>query len=177
MAEQVVALLVARGAGEIEHPGGTLLAHLQRVRSRLQVWGARPALQVAGLCHAFYGTDGFDTSLLDVSRRAELAAVIGEEAESLVYFYASCDRQSSYPTVAAEDAAFRDRFTGETFTPPVQRRRDFAEITAANELDLVQHSPDIRARWGTGLRKLFTRWQPLLSDAAWRDCQELLPTG
>lgn len=174
---RAVDLLVTHGAGDIAHPGGTLLAHLQRVGSRLGDWGARPAVQVAGLCHAFYGTDGFDTSLLDVGRRADLATVIGEEAESLVYFYASCDRQASYPTLADEDALFRDRFTGDTFTPPVQRRRDFAEITAANELDLVLHSPDMRARWGEGLARLFTRWQPLLSDSAQRDCRESLPGG
>src|SRR5690348_362068 len=32
--------LVWRGAGEIAHPGGTLLAHLQRVGSLLDQWGA-----------------------------------------------------------------------------------------------------------------------------------------
>lgn len=49
------------GAEDIPHPGGTLLAHLRRVRTRLASWDARPALQLAGLCHAFYGTDGFPT--------------------------------------------------------------------------------------------------------------------
>ncbi|MFF8844326.1 DUF6817 domain-containing protein [Streptomyces sp. NPDC015127] len=38
---------------------------------------ARSGLQLAGLCHAYYGTDGFSTALLSLDRRAELAAVIG----------------------------------------------------------------------------------------------------
>jgi hypothetical protein len=60
-----IELLVSRGAHEITHPGGTLLAHLERVHALLDQWGARPALRLAGLCHAFYGTDGFPAALGD----------------------------------------------------------------------------------------------------------------
>jgi hypothetical protein len=34
--------LALRGATEIPHPGGTLLAHLERVHALLGQWGARP---------------------------------------------------------------------------------------------------------------------------------------
>src|SRR4029079_13032326 len=51
--------LIARGAAELRHPGGTLLAHLRRTHDTLAGWGARPALRLAGLAHATYGTDGF----------------------------------------------------------------------------------------------------------------------
>lgn len=61
-ADQAIALLRKLGAADIAHPGGTLVAHLQRVQRQLAEWGARPALQLAGLCHAFYGTDGFPTA-------------------------------------------------------------------------------------------------------------------
>src|SRR5215472_18277232 len=99
-------LLAARGAAGISHPGGTLLAHLQRVHALLAQWGARPAVQLAGLCHAFYGTDGFATALGSPGRRDELAAIIGEEAERLVYLYASCDRRLSYPHLAESAGPF-----------------------------------------------------------------------
>ncbi|MEU9838865.1 DUF6817 domain-containing protein [Actinomadura sp. NPDC048032] len=46
---------------------------------------ARPALRLAGLCHAFYGTDGFPVALGSVRRRQELSEVIGTEAEDLVH--------------------------------------------------------------------------------------------
>ena len=167
MADEAGGLLKTLGAGEIAHPGGTLLDHLRRVRGLLTEWGARPELQLAGLCHAFYGTDGFPTALLPLTRRAELAAVIGPDAEALVYDYASCDRKATYAGLADYDAPFHDRFTGGTFLPSLSRRRDFAELTAANELDLALVNPEFRARWGGALVELFTRFRPLLSDPAW----------
>ncbi|MGI5516358.1 DUF6817 domain-containing protein [Streptomyces sp. CA-106131] len=112
MTAEAMAILQAAGAEEIEHPGGTLLSHLRRVSALLGSWGARPALVSAGLCHAFYGTDGFPVALLDLGHRAELVEAIGVEAEALVYFYASCDRKSSYPGLTHNRGTFVDRFTG-----------------------------------------------------------------
>ncbi|MEV8533828.1 DUF6817 domain-containing protein [Streptomyces sp. NPDC051211] len=172
-----VAFLRELGAADLDHPGGTLLAHLTRVRERLAAWGARPALQLAGLCHAFYGTDGFPAALLPLDRRSELAAVIGAEAEELVYAYASCDRDASYPNLARTDAPIRDRFTGRVFTPGPGLRRDFAELTAANELDIAHVDPDFRLKWGPDLLTLFTRFRPLLTESAWEDCHTVLPRG
>jgi hypothetical protein len=174
---EAIALLRELGAEQIDHPGGTLLAHLVRVRDRLARWEARPALQLAGLCHAFYGTDGFATALLPIDRRAELRSVIGGEAEAQVHFYASCDRTASYPTLASPSPAFRDRFTGRTWAPAPPQLRDFAELTAANELDLVDENPDWRTQWGPDLLTLFTGFRPLLSDHAWRDCEKSLLTA
>ncbi|MGW3284870.1 DUF6817 domain-containing protein [Streptomyces sp. NPDC001002] len=169
-ADQAVALLRELGAADIPHPGGTLLAHLQRVQGRLAEWGARPVLQLAGLCHAFYGTDGFPTALLPVDRRAELALVIGEEAEEIVYRYAACDRKATYPTLADADGPFHDRFTGRSHIPGLQLRRDFAELSAANELDIARIDPAFREKWGTELLALFTPFRPLLSQPAWAAC-------
>ncbi|MFF6781647.1 DUF6817 domain-containing protein [Streptomyces sp. NPDC012510] len=173
-ADRAVTLLRRFGAADLAHPGGTLLAHLQRVHARLGLWRARPALRLAGLCHAFYGTDGFPTALLPPDRRADLAAVIGAEAEALVYLYGSCDRRATHPVLTRADAPFHDRFTGRTHTPAPQLRRDFAELSAANELDLAREDPDFREKWGPGLLELFTGFRPLLSEAAWHDCRTVL---
>ncbi|MFH8769432.1 DUF6817 domain-containing protein [Streptomyces sp. NPDC017958] len=173
-ADRAVALLRGLGAEGMPHPGGTLLAHLGRVQDRLALWQARPALQIAGLCHAFYGTDGFPTGLLPVDRRTDLAAVIGAEAEEIVYAYASCDRRATYPDLARPDAPFHDRFTGLSRVPEPQLRRDFAELSAANELDLARIDPAFRDRWGPDLLALFTRLQDLLSADAWLDCRTVL---
>ncbi|MGW5422120.1 DUF6817 domain-containing protein [Streptomyces sp. NPDC003943] len=167
-------LLTRRGAATLPHPGGTLLAHLERVESRLAAWGGRSDLRLAGLCHAFYGTDGFAESLLPLERRGELAAAIGTEAEELVHFYASCDREFSYGRLAAEDGPFRDRFSDTTFLPTARRRADFAELTAANELDLAAANPEFRTAWGGPLLRLFTRWRPRLSERAFADARALL---
>ncbi|MER6360289.1 DUF6817 domain-containing protein [Kitasatospora sp. NPDC001527] len=174
MTAEALAILKAVGAEGIEHPGGTLLAHLRRVSALLASWGARPALVSAGLCHAFYGTDGFPVALLDVERRAELVEAIGAEAEALVHFYASCDRKSSYQGLTDDRGTFVDRFTGAPLDPGLEARRDFAEITAANELDIAAVSPEARLRHGADLLDLFTRWQPLLSESAWAHCRSVL---
>ncbi|GAB2812366.1 hypothetical protein GCM10027176_16100 [Actinoallomurus bryophytorum] len=166
--QPAIDLLVAGNAREIEHPGGTLLAHLRRVHGLLSEWQARPAVRLAGLCHAFYGTDGFPTALGDVNRRDELAAVIGDEAEHLVYLYAACDRDFSYSRLAVDGAPYKDRFTGIESHETPQTRRDIAEITAANELDLAQVNEDFREAYGPALLGLLTSWRVLLSDPAWR---------
>ena len=104
--------LRTRGAaGMPSHPGGTLLEHLLRVADRLGAWGADPTVQLAGLCHAAYGTDGFDQCLVRPTDRAVLSALIGERAEALVHLYATCDRGAVYPRLGcARSVVFRDRY-------------------------------------------------------------------
>jgi len=172
---RVEELLIARGADRLAHPGGTLYEHLRRVASLLQRWGADRAVQAAGLCHACYGTDGYDQALLEVTNRATLVSLIGSRAESPVYLYGSCDRRAVYPGLAGfGPVPFRDRFTTRTVVPTEQQLRDFLEITAANELDVVRHNPAMAAEHGADLLQLFTRVRDRLSDAAWRDCVDVL---
>ncbi|MFE2039386.1 DUF6817 domain-containing protein [Streptomyces sp. NPDC059477] len=165
-------LLRHLGADSLPHPGGTLYAHLDRVHLRLARWQARPALQLAGFCHALYGTDGFAKTLLPLDRRGAIAAAIGAEAEALVYLYASCDRGATYPGLP--EGPFHDRFTGVVRVLPSSRLRDFAELTAANELDIATQDEDFRARYGRELLALFTRMRPLLGEGAWGDCRAVL---
>ena len=54
-------------------------------------------------------------------------------------------------------------------------RRDFAELTVANELDIVGVNPRARIKYGAGLLELFTSWRDLLSIPAWQDVQATLP--
>ncbi|WP_106401181.1 DUF6817 domain-containing protein [Actinocorallia populi] len=172
MDDDVIALLSARGAREISHPGGTLHTHLIRVAERLASWGARPALRRAGLAHAFYGTDGFPTALGDPADRAELTAVTGPETEALVYLYGSCDRSFTYSRLST-DGTFRDRFTGLETHPPRPLLRDFAELSVANELDIADLDPAFRARYGPALHALFASWDHLLSGPARRAVHQI----
>lgn len=175
---QAIALLWESGAQDVPHPGGTLLAHLVRVERRLAGWDAEDTLRCAGLCHACYGTDALRTTVIGLSRRDELVAVIGEEAERLVYWYAACDRGHLYAQLGRRDSVdFRDRFTGTTHRLPAARLRWFVELTAANELDLVQHNTEFRDAHGQDLLELFSRCRQLLTPAAWQDCTALLSPG
>ena len=163
---EVVEFLLARGALDIDHPGGTLLAHLQRTHDVLLRWGARPALRLAGLAHAAYGTDGFPQSLVDLAARPNLVLLIGSEAEEIVYTYGSCDRQFSYPTLTNAVPRFRDRFTGGVTRPEPQMISDFVELTIANELDVLSHNEDLRTQHGEALHGLFTACKPYASESA-----------
>lgn len=174
MTDPVVQLLIKCGAETIDHPGGTLLSHLKRVSALLSGWGARPALRTAGLGHAFYGTDGFPTALIDLSHRDEVRQALGEEAEGIVYRYAACDRKFSYPGLADADGPFRDRFTGETSILIGEQRRDFVELTVANELDLLIVNSEMRARYGEALDRLFTRCRGYLSERAWLAVRQVM---
>jgi len=172
---EVEEFLLACGTDRLEHPGGTLYEHLARVAALLAEWGAEEVLQYAGLCHACYGTDGDGELLLSVADRTELAALIGTRAESLVYLYGSCDRRATYPRLADPGPVpFRDRFTGRVVTPVELDIRAFLELTAANELDVVQHNPAIASQHGAALLHLFTCARRRLSDAAWLSCTKLL---
>ncbi|MFF9645271.1 DUF6817 domain-containing protein [Kitasatospora aureofaciens] len=167
--------LSTRGAHRMPHPGGTLTEHLIRVSRRLREWGAAPVVQVAGLCHAAYGTGGFDQTLMDVTEREVLVELIGEQAEALVYLYASCDRDVVYPRFGgARPIVFRDRFTGREHLPSDPDVRAFLDITAANELDVLAHNADLAWRYGPALQGLFFRSRDLLSDAAWTACARQL---
>jgi hypothetical protein len=159
-------LLHQRGAAGLEHPGGTLLAHLDRVAALLTDWLAPEPVRLAGLCHAAYGTDGFDTALLRLDERTVLADAIGAEAETLVYLYGSCDRAAAYSQLAEAQVCFVDRFTGAQHVPSAPVLRAFVEITAANELDVIDHNPELARQDGTRLARVFASAGRHLSKAA-----------
>ncbi len=141
----------------------------------LRSWCAPRSVVAAGLCHAAYGTDGFPKALLSLDRRSELQSVIGSDSEHLVYLYASCDRNFTYATIGSSRAVrFRDRFTGEIFEPLASDLCCFAELTFANELDLVEQSRAVAGAVSTDLALLLNQWRDLVSEAAWAKFVELL---
>jgi hypothetical protein len=164
-------LLQRRGAGAIEHPGGTLLAHLVRVSERLRAYGASEDLQLAGLMHAAYSTDGFDTALLTRDERPLLVDVIGEAAETIVYRYAATDRLPFYRQLGQPLVVWTDRFTrsGITFDPTDVA--PLVELTVANELDVLEH---LEVPPNEALRDLFARARPAMSTRAWADVTRTL---
>jgi hypothetical protein len=162
--EAVIAFLEERGAATLEHPGGTLLAHLRRTADTLARWGAPDDLVLAGLAHATYGTDGFPPSLASLDERPLVQDLLGPEAEALVYEYAASDRAVTWPAIEAPEVAYRDRFTDEARTIDGDRLRAYWTLSVANELDLVDllHDPAF-------ILPLLRRATHLLPDAALED--------
>lgn len=164
----VVQWLRKQGAESITHPGGSLLEHLARVHDRLCRWGLDRDICLAGLCHATYGTDGFAASLLTTRGRHILVELIGQRAESLVYLYGSCDRESSYPSFRCpnSDVVMVNRFTRVHVVPAAAEVRGFCHITIANELDVLVHGAHRAAAFIEWLRQITTDMSPWLSNDA-----------
>jgi aspartate beta-hydroxylase len=86
--ESVIAFLEHEGAAGLRHAHGrTLLDHLVETYAILQRWNQPVWLQHAGLIHSVYGTDAYGQRLLASSRRGELSALVGEQAERLAYLF------------------------------------------------------------------------------------------
>lgn len=138
--DRATSLLCERGAARVPHPGGTLLEHLERTRQILETWSTSEPLQLAGLCHAAYGTDGFPTALFALDERAVLADAVGAEAEAIVYLYDACDRSRVFPVASRRPMPFVDRFTGKRSLLDDGLASAVVTITAANELDVIRHA-------------------------------------
>ncbi|QXC59639.1 hypothetical protein KSP35_14745 [Aquihabitans sp. G128] len=167
------ALLVARGAGDLAHPGGNLLHHLQRTSDLLRGWEAPEATVLAGRCHAAYGTAGFPAALLALDERDVLRSAIGDEAEAIVHRYGSCDRAATYPTLATAEPAFTDRFAGAVVELDADGWRSFALVSLANELDIVRHG-DLAPEALHAIATFFERLAPFALDEAEAALAEVL---
>ena len=142
-----LAFLDAHQAGVTPHLFGDLLTHLLGTEAP----GGSELLAMAALGHAAYGTDGFEEHFLSTAERPALAAVIGNEAEALVYFSASCDPDVFYPQlesgIGSAELSFRDRFTGACFTPARDLVTHFVDFTYADEEEPAASSPGGPAEW------------------------------
>ncbi|MGW6276755.1 DUF6817 domain-containing protein [Kribbella sp. NPDC055071] len=167
-------LLLVRGADELEHAGGTLYVHLHRVAKRLTTLGASDPLVLAGLAHAAYGTDGFPTHLFDwQTERVVLESVIGAPAELIVYRYGSCERETTWRDLA-EHHTVTDRFTGTSEELGTADLRDFVDLTIVNELDVLDHAPDLAPKLRPFLQEQVPRWQSLASPAVLAEAHRTL---
>jgi hypothetical protein len=150
--EATIEFLRRHGAESTPHIFGDLLSHLVGVEVLVRSWGGSDTLALAALGHAAYGTHGFEPFILERDSRSELVDAIGPEAEELVYFYASCDRDAFYPQLTSSvtgpgDLRFWDRFAAESSEPSAEYVTLFVDLTFANEVELAVASPGGPARW------------------------------
>ena len=150
--EAALEFLRRHGAESTPHIFGDLLSHLVGVEALVQSWGGSDTLTLAALGHATYGTHGFEPYILERDNRSELVDAIGPEAEELVYFYASCDRDAFYPQLTSSvtelaDLRFPDRFAAEASEPSAENVTLFVDLTFANEVELAVASPGGPAGW------------------------------
>ncbi len=126
-------------------------------------WGAEPWLVDAGRLHAAYGTDGFPHPLPGATPE-KVVATVGARSERLIDLYCHCRRSDSYPTFLGAAPAVIDRRDGARHRLDRVQLRAFAELTVANELDVLAHAPDLQERHGPALAKLLASWRPLVGQ-------------
>jgi hypothetical protein len=86
---------VLREAGAAETPHRdrvSLLAHLTGTERILAAWAQPEAVRAAGGLHSIYGSEVFKRRIVNVSRRGEIAARVGAEAERLAFLFSRVRR-------------------------------------------------------------------------------------
>jgi hypothetical protein len=172
-AEEIRSLLRRREAATIEHPGGTLAEHLERVRERLARLGAREDLELAGLGHAVYGTDGFDVQLVTIAHREAVRDMLGPEVELIIYRYGAVDRAKTWRGLPASGQLW-NRFESSVETLQPDDLRDLADLTTVNEVDVLEHSAETAQKYSAYFADLFTSWRPITSPAVSDDAHAVL---
>ena len=76
----------------VAHAKGTLYEHLLGTYTLLRAWGADEAVCRAGLFHSVYGTNVFTTRSIPPTGRAKVVALIGKNAEHLVFLFSRIER-------------------------------------------------------------------------------------
>lgn len=87
IAPEYLALLDKLNVEQFAHRHGSARRHLVRVHDFLVEWCNPPAVCAAGLFHNIYGTEMFKPQAAELSRRPEVAQVIGTEAEELAFLF------------------------------------------------------------------------------------------
>jgi hypothetical protein len=175
--DEALRRLAALGANALTHVNGDLYAHLKGTCELLKRWGAPRHVCLAGLYHAVYGTAGFADQLLPLDRRRDVAAVIGDDAEELVYLFSACDRRDFYPRLVRRENPLwlRDRFSGATSVPPAHLLAGLCELTLANEAEIaLQAGPATRRRQLRRAAALLSAVSPFVSAAIAGECRTLL---
>ena len=99
--------------------------------------------------------------------------MIGPEAELLVYRYGACDRETSWRDLS-EHRTVTDRFTGTSEELGGEELREFVDLTIVNELDVLDHAPELDSKLRPFLQEQIPRWQSLTSPAVLSDAQRIL---
>lgn len=160
--------LLARGAGEIDHYGRPLLAHLKGTFELLRDWRNPDEVCVAGLFHAVYGTENLTACRPDLSYRAQVQALIGRRSEELALLFGVADRTALLTRNTLPPYHVVRHDSGETVPVSPDVLSALVEIGSANLVEKIAHLPPAA---GNALRRelgLYQGMQEFLSAEAGR---------
>jgi hypothetical protein len=144
--KRLTSFLVGLGIDEVPHSNKSYLGHLIALYRLMESVGCDAELCRAGMFHSIYGTAQFQGFKLELDRRAEVRALIGERAERLAYLNCAMDRPAFDQAVAAGGSTrYRDRITGEEIE---LSRADFDDLCRVHLYDWLEQVPRSRFGWG-----------------------------
>jgi hypothetical protein len=139
---QKLDFLAGAGAAQLGHSDHDLLSHLRSTLELLERWGARPAVQDAGLFHSVYGTETFCSAIVDFGSRARVRELIGPEAEQLAYLFGAMTSSSLRQNLGRTGAfAIFDQRADTWLALRPQQLRDLCDITVANWREQLHRVP------------------------------------
>ncbi|HEX8647926.1 MAG TPA: hypothetical protein VF715_13610 [Thermoleophilaceae bacterium] len=135
---RLVGFLRENGAERIDHSNESLLDHLVETREVLEGWGARRELCDAALFHSVYGTQFLGDELLGLDRRDDVRAMIGDEAEAVVWLWHGIKRESLADNLGRE-SGMRIVMRDETEVPITPQQ--FEDLVNLMVADAVEQLP------------------------------------
>ncbi|MGH7985494.1 MAG: DUF6817 domain-containing protein [Candidatus Binataceae bacterium] len=132
--EKILAFLMEFHPDKRPHSKKTLLSHLCGTHDLLQSWGNPRHVCLAGLFHGIYGTTVYPYRSASIRQRERIRAVIGADAEWLVYLFCVGPRPFLL-TVSKPQPRIYDLKRQEEIILSLETQRNLLEIETANRLE------------------------------------------
>jgi len=166
--DKALAELIKLGVEHFDHINGNLLEHLKGTSELLIKWGNREELCNAGLYHSVYGTQEYNKQV--INDRSKVINIIGEEAEKIVFYFSTCDRDYFYSQIDLQidshELKYRNSLSGEIEVLSKSMANDLLELTLANELEILMKLP---FRLPKNWKALLGRFKNYVSDAGFQE--------
>jgi hypothetical protein len=152
--EDKLRFLQSIGGAQSGHTEGNLMQHLTNTYELLKSWGARQSVCDAGLFHSVYGTEVYGSVSLALSMRSRLQEIIGDEAETLVFYFGVMVKESFYENLfrPGSERKIVSRLTGESHPLTAEQFADLCNVVVANSLE---QRPRVSVKYHNKRRKEF----------------------
>lgn len=161
-----IALLDGVAVDQISHFGRTLKDHLIGTHNLLDQWGNADHVCLAGLFHSVYGTKTFPQAALTSISRDNVRALIGEQAELLVYMFCKSDRRRLLLENRSAPYRWIDHRTGERADITGVVLNELVEMEVANFVEQLFHRNDKTDTLIDDMRHRFETTRSRMSVAA-----------
>jgi hypothetical protein len=108
-----------------------------RVGDTLASWSISEEVVVAGLCHSLYSTEIFKQEILSSQHRDKLKDIVGEFAESVVYYFSIMKRETLIYNEGTHSYSFSNYLSGGKEEIGQELGDALTHILLANDLDHV----------------------------------------